>query len=561
MRGVLRWLALVALVACALAVAFGAYSLAQKAWSGVVDYQSPYVRLDPPPAARSQAASPRVVLVIIDGLRLDASQRMSTMEALRGYGTDLSLKTSQPSLSYPNWTTILSGTTQDYHGVVTNWHKGAAPVETLLDTARAAGVPYVVVGPSDIATLYPAAKRAEGSYFKDWSERYLSGTYVDKTLQLVKRVDPRLVVLHLPDIDEAGHDFGGKSAKYDDMVSRVDVDLRRLVEKLQGSPTTFVVVSDHGHTDSGGHGGWEPEVVNVPCVISGTGVRSGRGTGRQEDVAPTVALLAGIGVPRYATGTVYAPALVLRRSSVLASERSRRRAVVASFARLIREPLPARFRQVDLAPSAFNRTIDSALSQARSDRLAFDRLERRTGPALWLFLGILLVGGVLAALSWRAALAALWGTLAYYGVYNALFFGLHRATWSLSAFNSEDRMDAWMNTRIAEAAIAGLVAVAVAAFIYPFLQRDPVGPRRGHVAEWLSLGPVTVLVTQLTLGLQVAWFIAGWGVVPSWSLPDLKWGFKFDLDLVQATALGAAVLLAPVVGLVIGRFHPRNRRT
>jgi hypothetical protein len=36
-------------------------------------------------------------------------------------------------------------------------------------------------------------------------------------------------------------------------------------------------------------------------------------------------------------------------------------------------------------------------------------------------------------------------------------------------------------------------------------------------------------------------------------------GFKYDLDLIQLTGLGAAALLAPAVTYLAGRFHPLRR--
>ncbi|NTV38313.1 MAG: hypothetical protein HGA82_03945 [Anaerolineales bacterium] len=153
------------------------------------------------------------------------------------------------------------------------------------------------------------------------------------------------------------------------------------------------------------------------------------------------------------------------------------------------------------------------------------------------------------------------GVAAYYAVYNALFFIVRGNRWSLSSFNSEDLIDAWMNQRMVETIIAGLLGAAVAGLVYPYLRRDAKGPLGQHLAGWLSLGPTTVLVAQATLGLQVAWFVWWWGVTPTWRLPDLKWGFKFDLDLVQMTALGAAAVLAPVVTYLVGRYHHKVRGT
>jgi hypothetical protein len=148
---------------------------------------------------------------------------------------------------------------------------------------------------------------------------------------------------------------------------------------------------------------------------------------------------------------------------------------------------------------------------------------------------------------------------AYHASYNALFFLVHGNRWSLSAFNSEDLIDAWMNTRLIEAAIAGLIAAAVAAAVYPLLS-PTAGPARGtHLVGWLTLGPLTVLLTQASLAIQVAWFVWAWGIEPVWGMPDLKWGFKFDLDLIQMTALAGAAVLAPLVSYLVGRYHPRIR--
>lgn len=558
MKVLTKWIMLLVTIAGALALAFGAYERAALAWDGVVSYRSLYSEEPLPVSEETSAVSSRVVLVIIDGLRLDASRDMSTLEALRDYGSDLTLKTSQPSLSYPNWTTILSGTTQDYHGVVTNWHEGAAPVETLLDTAERAGVSRIVVGPSDIATLYPAAARASASHFREWDDEYLSGEYVDETLRLVEQVDPRFVLLHLPDIDEAGHDFGGASAEYARVVARVDADLRRLVEGLQGSATTFVIVSDHGHIDTGGHGGWEPVVTDVPCIIAGEGVRLSEGLGRQEDVAPTVAVLAGLPVPRAATGHAYAAALGPEATDGIAAAREQRKAAVEAYTGLLRRSLDGSSSASRLQSDATDSEIGAALVSVRRDRLAQDRKDRRFGFGFELAVASLLTIVFVGVVSWRALVAALSGSAAYYAVYNALFFLVHGNRWSLSAFNSEDLMDAWMNTRLAEAAGAGIVAVVVAALVYPLLRNAPKGPRGPYMAGWLTLGPLTVVVTQLTVALQVAWFEWAWGSTPKWGLPDLLWGFKFDLDLVQVTALGAAVVISPVVSYLVGRYHPRT---
>ena len=68
-----------------------------------------------------------------------------------------------------------------------------------------------------------------------------------------------------------------------------------------------------------------------------------------------------------------------------------------------------------------------------------------------------------------------------------------------------------------------------------------------------------MLVVQATIGLQVAWYLWYWGASVTWFIPDLAMGFKYDLDLIQLTGLGAAVVLAPVVTWLVGRYHPVRR--
>jgi len=553
-RSSLRWATFVLVWLVTLAIAYGAYTLAGIAWNGVVEYKSPYAALDAPLSGAEPEVSPRVVLVILDGLRLDAARAMPTLNRMSDYGSDYVLTVPQPSLSYPNWTTILSGAPPFSSGVVTNWYEGAAPVETLLDAADRAGVPFVVVGPSDIATLYPSAVRAEGTFFKKWSDEYLAGTYVDAAIKLTAEKKPRLVVLHVPDIDEAGHGEGGASPRYAQTVANVDADLRRLVEALQTSSTTFVFVADHGHIDTGGHGGWEDEVVSVRGVFGGAGVNLTTGEGSLEDVAPTVAVLAGIPVPSHSSGEALAPVIAAPPTSGGLIEAERQRAAFAALeVDTMLGPQTDEVTREELTRLA-KRDPEAGLAAANAHRLELDRLSRLPYGAAVAAAALVAIAAVGFA-SWRALAASGVGMVAYYMVYNGLFFIVHDYRWSLSAFNSEDLIDAWMNQRMLETAIAGLVAVAIAGLIYPGLRRYPNGPWGRFLPGWLTLGPTVILVTQATLALQAAWFIWWWGVLPEWRLPDLMWGFKFDLDLVQMTALGAAALVAPVVSYLVGRYH------
>lgn len=555
MRRAAVWAALALGVGLSLTAGAVAYRLANYSWGQVAEYRSPYLGAKLPTATAPPPQTDRLVLVIVDGLRLDASRRMAGLNTLRQYGTDLALTVPQPSLSYPNWTTILSGCPQRFSGVTTNAYDRRVSVETLIDTALGDRRKVVVVGPDVMKPLY-GAQRAQGTYFRTYVKGvYLSGDLVQHAIALTRQVKPSLVVVHLPDVDEAGHHSGGGSQDYANTVAHVDRDLSVLFNYLQDPTTTFVVGADHGHIAAGGHGGWEREAVDVPGVFAGAGVGLGKGTGKLEDVAPTAASLLGIATPRNSVGRILSGVISGSDPAAEAAVHEQRaRAMAGIFFTVLGKRLGLEsVRPFEV--SSYDQQ-DALVERADAQRLGLERSLRQP-LALGVALGALAVLAAIGLLSWRALVAALAGTAAYYAVYETLFFGVHRYAWSLSVINSEDRLQAFFNGRLAEAALAGLVAAAVSGYVYPLLRKRPKSARGRYLSGWLSLGPATVLAVQATLAVQVAWYLLSWGARVTWILPDLRLAFKYDLDLLQVVALGGAAVLSPLVTLLVGRYHPR----
>ena len=561
------WAAFVAGLIAALALSVGAYLLATYSWDQVVGYVSPYAKEKLPaaevpalPEGRASQVASTTVLVIVDGLREDASRRMESLNRLRGYGSDLTLVAPQPSLSYPDWTTLLSGAPPYVSGVTTNWFEGSVPVETLVDTAVRSDASLVVVGPEDLETLY-RANRATAEFLRSYpTTEYASSQLVDEAIKLIGRVRPRLAIVHLPDVDNAGHRSGGDSKDYEETVAKVDVDLRRLIEGVQAEGVAFVITADHGHIDHGGHGGGEGAVTRVPGVFLGTGVSMGQGNALQEDVAATVAVLSGIPVPRHSKGDAITSVVATSTSAPGIREAWRQRLRFAeSYVDLVLGPTGESASQT-WVEGVHGEAITAFMDDADAARLAYDRRGR-----IWLGLaglgGALLIVLAVGIASWRALVAALAGALVYGITYNFLYFGVHGYRWSLSAFNEETMVQAFFNGRMAEAALSGLIGVTAAAVVYPLLRRHPKPPQGRFLPGWLSLAPATVLVIMAGLLIQVSWFVWAWGIDPVWRLPDFRWALKYDLDLIQMTALSVAALLGPVVTYVVGRYHPRVRRS
>jgi hypothetical protein len=544
------WLLLIAGLIVALGVSYAAYTLAGYSWAQVVEYDSPFIAAangslkDARPALDTPipgATARRTVLVLIDGLTDEASRDMASIEALRERGNDVALTVPQPSLSYPTWTTILTGATPQISGVTTNWYEKRVPLETLLDVAKGSGRSVVAVGPSDIATLYATSDVATTSY-TDWVEGdYVTDTIVDDAIALASEKSADFVFALFPDVDEAAHDFGAASPEYAAVVAQVDVDLGRMIEQLDDGETLFVVMPDHGHLPVGGHGGWEDPVIHTFAAFAGPGVAPGTSEGRLEDIAPTIALIAGFQAPSGTSGVTIAglPADPNGEAQLLDTERWQR------------------------FEAAYSRTVAGSsmpVEIADEQRLASDRADRFP-MALGLAVLALAVLATIGIASWRALVASLAGAFTYLAVYNGFFFLVHRFAWSLSTFNEESMIQAFFNGRMIEAVIAGVIGCAVAGDIYLLLRPEPKGAHAGFTVSWLSLGVATALAIQVVLGLQVAWFLWQWGAETVWRLPDLMWGFKYDLDLIQMTAIAGVALLGPAVTYLIGRFHPRIRAT
>lgn len=560
-----RWLLLALGIGCSVAAAYGAMQLATYSWNHVVEYRSPFVDLDterftgPRPPLTSpvpDAAQRRTVVVLIDGLTDEASRNMKTLEALRARGADVRLTAPQPSLSYPCWTTAFSGAPPQISGVTTNWYEGRVKVETLFDVAAGSGRRLAVSGPDDLDALFGVSELTSATALVPWGDgEYRSGRIVDAALELARTKDPDFLVVLLPDVDDAGHAEGGASQRYAETAARVDADLGRLVAALDDGETVFAIFPDHGHTPEGGHGGWEKPVVRTFAVFAGPGVRHVTADARLEDVAPTIAVLSGLQAPRLARGLAIEQVPADGNGRARDADFVRASGFALAYAREVAGP------SILAGLESFESRSDLELLMARADalRMADDR-RARVPQALALAVAALGVLAVVGLASWRALVAALSGAAAYNAVFYGLYFGVHGYRWSLSTFNEESQVQAFFNARMAEAVLAALVACAVAGLVYLALRTEPKGVRQGHAAGWLALGAATVLTIQAVLAVQVAWFLWRWGASCVWRLPDLLWGFKYDVDLLQATALGAAAILGPAVTYAIGRWHPRASR-
>lgn len=524
-----------------------ARSLAAQAWTAFTQYQTPFVFSSVETAA-AEPVVPGVVLVLLDGLRLDASRRMPFLNELRARGADLESETGQPSFSLPGRGTLLSGAWQDVHGQTTNMQPRPLAVEHLFQVARRRGV---------LTAL--AAGSVSFQLFDPWVDRRFEFPEIDPgkdlpALQAELGVRERTLatalggapagffMAELISVDEAGHEWGGASPAYSRMAAEVDAVVRRLVGRLDLARTTLLVTSDHGHTDRGGHGGTEPLVTRVPLLLAGAAVRSGtRGRTHQIDVAPTIAVLLGLPIPASNQGRPLLEHLALsldQARTAAARVEAQRQAFLPAYAARLAEPAPAPATvRSDGGPDP--QDVDLAEARLRSQRLG--REVRSRGLKAAAFLGMLvLTMAVLSALAgWRqlgiAATAAVLGLLAY-----RLAFPLFGLGYSMSLLNRDEDLGPFFRHDMLLAALASAVAAAAAG---AWRRRRQPNASRLDLARtgWLT-GAALVAVFLL----RITHAYVGTGLFLTWHMPDMDLLFAFYLDLLALVAVCFAGPLLPL---------------
>jgi predicted AlkP superfamily pyrophosphatase or phosphodiesterase len=261
---------------------FGAMSILMHSWNAVVDYTPPFTA--PLPAGNDgQPMTEQVVIVVVDALRDDASRApaMPVLNGLRAKGATLTMTGGQPSLSLPGWSVIGTGTWQEASGVTTNWFKGAVKTDSIFAQAQRKGLRTAVVGSKDWGQLFGGNLNVITSFpapVDAFTNPAAVGKEDDEVLSaalglLKGNQPPGLLLVHFAGPDDAGHGRGGASDVYKQVVQGIDDRLAKLAAEMDLTRATLIVTSDHGTSDTGGHGGWEDSVLKVPFVAVGKGVK------------------------------------------------------------------------------------------------------------------------------------------------------------------------------------------------------------------------------------------------------------------------------------------------
>lgn len=231
------------------------------------------VRENGEPAAISEGPAPSVVVVAIDGFRYDYRRWVDTpaLDEIESSGVVVdTLKPVFPTESAPNFTSMVTGVHPETHGALGNVfldpaqnavfildeYPPAPPgeqwnlAEPIWETVRARGLTSASLGWSHVDANSGVRGPDIQCSGRPWSgERWK----IEKALRLFDSSGdsrPNLVLLHLPMVDAAGHQYGPFGPEVRAAIGQADSLLGRLLQGLRASSmisrTHVVVVSDHG---------------------------------------------------------------------------------------------------------------------------------------------------------------------------------------------------------------------------------------------------------------------------------------------------------------------------
>ena len=528
MRSRLQVLSLVVLAATAL-------FLAGRMWEWVLNLD-PAIHASAPRVESGRALTSGVTILLIDGLRLDASRAMPALNELRARGADIEAHVGTPSFSRPGRATIITGAPPAIHGVTSNRQRRALSVDHLIRLVADASGRCRVAGSS----IWPGLARAdidrcgvafegEGKEGPGMFERQVPAirAWQQRAVDFVLEERAMLRIVDIVSTDFAAHEYGGSSEPYKAEVSRADAAIGALAKRLDLTRETFLVVADHGHRDAGGHGGDEEVVLDIPAVFVGAGVKPGiRVTGNQADMAPTIAALLGLPLPSSSAGRPLAEILdgdAAKIEAVRASGERQRQAFEAA--------VRARFGVPAGESGDWAGVIETARAAERRQRTPL-----MAGIVAALVIAcVLLLRGSGVGVNVRAALT---DAMAVFAVVCAA--SLFNPVLSFSAINYDQLVLAYFGRIMAVASCGVVVAIVVSATLRA--RRQPT-PGVSAAAGAASTGLLVCLGLALTFVLW--WWRFGFlipGTIPG---PGrLVEGYALLLSLMAAATTSLAVVAA-----------------
>ncbi|HEY3197774.1 MAG TPA: alkaline phosphatase family protein [Nitrospirales bacterium] len=265
-------------------------------------------------AAGPPVIADNVVMILVDGLRPDALKhaKVPTIDGFIKHGSStMQAQTVEPSLTLPATTSMLTGLPVDQHGITWNEYepmRGFLKAPTVFEIASfAAGkLGAVFLNKEKLLHIAKPDRRLlvqVCSVTEPGCNAQKIATDVIRAYRTATEGKPSLFLIHVADLDVAGHEKGWMTKPYLQALESTDRAIATIVKGFQDlglyKHTVFILTSDHGGHDKT-HGTNAPEDMIVPWIAAGPGVKSGYVIKRPVSLMDTAAtVLRALGVTDY----------------------------------------------------------------------------------------------------------------------------------------------------------------------------------------------------------------------------------------------------------------------
>ncbi|MBI3682766.1 MAG: alkaline phosphatase [Acidobacteria bacterium] len=193
-----------------------------------------------------------------------------------------------PTISSPNWASMIMGATPAQHGIASNEWQPDKPDISPVCTGMAS------IFPTIFGTLRQQRPSSRIAIFHDWEDfarlveskaadvvRHVKGSAAaaDAAIAYWRERKPLLLFLHLDDVDHAGHDHGWLGFEYMAAVGLIDAQVGKVNAAVRQAGllerTAILLSADHGGAGTR-HGGTTLGELEIPWILAGPGIVKGK---------------------------------------------------------------------------------------------------------------------------------------------------------------------------------------------------------------------------------------------------------------------------------------------
>jgi len=539
-----KYLGLIAGVLACLGVIVIGYFWAFAIIGSLYDFRSPLKDSAPKPLQPlGNPATQRVIFILVDGLRKDTSENelvMPNLAELRQNGASATIHSEPPSYSEPAYTTLLTGARPDisdgpavnldYENIFT------FSQDDLFSAAHRAGLKTAISGYYWFEKMVPQSA-VDSSFYTPGEDDAADQAVMAAALPWIKAENEQLILIHLDQVDYAGHHEGGaKDPRWNEAATRTDEMIGQIMNEVDLSKDTVLVLSDHGHIMNGGHGGQDADVLVQPLVLTGKGINPGTYDAvNQTDIAPTLAALLGIAIPASSQGQARVEMLDLPRDGrekLPQYTSNQLKGVVEAYSRAI-------LGSVILIN---NRLLDSQQARSLVDEIRMQKLApERTLRSAGAFL-LALVPFFFILRYWRKIF--LWyigGAFLTLFIFNLRYAWMDGRTYSLSSVTGEMDM-------ILYSGLTAALAFAISWLAVMFSTRSFSSGANKAASRSILFTLITIYV--LAIGAFVNFGVNGWKV--TWTLPDFLVQYLGLMAIIIAIFTAASGLILAGIAAFTG---------